>query len=119
MACEFPYSAASLVADCCTPFTLLKPLIVLSHWPHVRQQVCVARISSEQMTSLARKCVPTCCSTCVQCERFQQHSRTLVEQEVAQLVASVNGSVEIHGEYKFSNKLLNLLLNLLSNMWPV
>jgi len=94
-------------------------VIVLSHWPHLRQQVCVARSSSEQMTSLARKCVATCCSTCVQCERFQQHSRTQVEQQVAQLVASVNGSVEIHGEYKFSNKFSNLLLNLLSNMWPV
>jgi len=31
----------------------------------------------------------------------------------------VNGSVEIHGEYKFSNKFSNLLLNLLSNIWPV
>ena len=92
---------------------------VLSHWPHVRQQVCVARSSSEQMTSLARKCVETCCSTCVQCERFQQHSRTHVQQQVAQLVASVNSSVEIHGEYKFSNKFSNLLLNLLNNMWPV
>jgi len=36
----------------------------------------------------------TCCSTSVQCERFQQHSRTQVEQQVA----SVNGSIEIHGE---------------------
>jgi len=31
----------------------------------------------------------------------------------------VNGSVEQHGEYKFSNKFRNLLLNLLSNMWLV
>ena len=36
----------------------------------------------------------TCVATCGQCERFQQHSRTHVEQ----LVASVNGSIEIHGE---------------------
>jgi len=34
---------------------------VLSHWPHVRRQVCVARSSSEQMTSLARKCVGHLC----------------------------------------------------------
>ena len=88
---------------------------VLSHWPHVRRQVCVARSSSEQMTSLARKCVATCCPTSVQCERFQQHSRTQVEQ----LVASVNGSIEIPGEYKLSNKFSNLLLNLCGNMWPV
>jgi len=43
---------------------------------------------------------------CVQCERFQQHSRTQVEQ----LVASVKGSIEIHGEYKFSNKFSNLIV---------
>ena len=81
-------------------------VIVLSHWPHVaeqvRQQVCVAHSSREPMTSLARKCVATCCSTCVQCERFQQHSRTQVEQQVAQLVASVKG---------LGHKLPNLLLN--------
>jgi len=38
-----------------------------------------------------------------------------VSQLVAEHVSSVNGSVEQHGEYKFSN----LLLNLLSNMWLV
>ena len=36
----------------------------------------------------------TCVATCGQCERFQQHSRTQVEQQVA----NVNGSIEIHGE---------------------
>ena len=40
-------------------------------------------------------------------------------QQVGELVASVNGSVEQHGEYKFSNNFSNLLLNLLSNMWLV
>ena len=34
-------------------------------------------------------------------------------------VSSVNGSIEIHGEYMFSNKFSNLLLNLCGNMWPV
>ena len=38
---------------------------------------------------------------------------------VEQLVASVNGSIEIHGEYKFSNKFSNLCGNLCGNMWPV
>jgi len=46
-----------------------------------------------------------------ECERTQ----TQVAELVAQLVASVNGSDEIHGKYKFSN----FLLNLLSNMWLV
>jgi len=54
-------------------------------------------------------------ATCGQCERFQQHSRTQVEQ----LVASVNGSIEIHREYKFSNKFINLCGNLCGDMWPV
>jgi len=31
----------------------------------------------------------TCCSTCVQCERFQQHSRTQVQQQVQQLVSEL------------------------------
>jgi len=34
---------------------------------------------------------------------------------IEQQLASVNGSIETHGEYKFSN----LLLKLLSNMWLV
>jgi len=38
-----------------------------------------------------------------------------VATQVAQLVDSVNGSIEIHGEYKFSNKLSNLC----GYMWPV
>jgi len=42
--------------------------MVLSHWPHVAEQV---------------------------------------QQQVAHLVASVNGSVEQYGEYKFSNNLSN------------
>jgi len=41
----------------CIVHDALVDVIVLSHWPHVWQQVCVARSSSEQMTSLARKCV--------------------------------------------------------------
>jgi len=40
-------------------------------------------------TKMCQKCVAICCSTCVQCERFQQHSRTQVEQQVQQHVASV------------------------------
>ena len=42
-----------------------------------------------------------------------------LNENVLQLVASVNGSVEQRGEYKFSNKFSNWLLNLLSNMWLV
>jgi len=44
---------------------------------------------------------------------------TNMSQVVAELVSSVNGSVEQHGEYKFSNNFGNLLLNLLKNMWLV
>ena len=77
-------------------------VIVLSHWPHVAEQVATHVASVKDSDTSCR----TCCSTCVQCEWFQQHSRTQVEQQVAQLVTSVNGSLEIHGEYKFSNKLV-------------
>jgi len=38
-----------------------------------------------------------------------------VSQLVAEHVSSVNGSIEQHGEYKFSNKFSNLL----SNVWLV
>ena len=34
-------------------------------------------------------------------------------------VSSVNGSIDIHGEYKFSNKFSNLCGNLCGDMWPV
>jgi len=47
------------------------------------------RLSLQPRKKMCRKCVATCCSTCVQCERFQQHSRTQVEQQVQQLVAQL------------------------------
>jgi len=35
------------------------------------------------------------------------HIAEEVQQQVAELVASVNGSIEQHGEYKFSNNFSN------------
>jgi len=44
-------------------------------------------------------------ATCGQCERFQQRSRTQVEQQVA----SVNGSIEIHGEQQVQQLVAQLV----------
>ena len=56
--------------------------MVLSHWPHVAEQV------PQQVAELVSEC---------------ERTRTQVQQQFAELVASVNGSVEQHGEYKFSS----------------